>query len=59
MLATGISSAGMREVLGVAVGDSEDEAFWSRTFVTSGQQPSPGGVSGWDVLAAIDAVSGV
>jgi transposase-like protein len=29
VLATGISAAGMREVLGVAVGDSEDEAFWS------------------------------
>jgi putative transposase len=29
VLATGISQAGMREVLGIAVGDSEDEAFWS------------------------------
>ena len=29
VLATGISKAGMREVLGLSVGDSEDEAFWS------------------------------
>jgi putative transposase len=29
VIATGISSAGQREVLGLSVGDSEDEAFWS------------------------------
>jgi len=29
VVATGVSMAGGREVLGVAVGDSEDKAFWS------------------------------
>jgi putative transposase len=29
VIATGISAAGQREVLGLSVGDSEDEAFWS------------------------------
>ena len=29
VIATGVTSAGMREVLGLAVGDSEDGAFWT------------------------------
>jgi putative transposase len=33
VVATGISATGGREVLGVAVGDSEEETFW-RTFLT-------------------------
>ena len=34
VIATGVREDGHREVLGVAVGDSEDELFW-RTFLTS------------------------
>jgi putative transposase len=34
VVATGITAAGGREVLGLAVGDSEDEVFW-RAFLTS------------------------
>jgi putative transposase len=34
VIATGVSAEGMREVLGVDVGDSEDEVFW-RGFLTS------------------------
>jgi putative transposase len=33
VIATGVSAEGMREVLGFAVGDSEDEVFW-RAFLT-------------------------
>jgi putative transposase len=33
VVATGITAAGGREVLGLAVGDSEEETFW-RTFLT-------------------------
>jgi transposase-like protein len=33
VIATGITAAGGREVLGVAVGDSEEETFW-RAFLT-------------------------
>ena len=29
VVATGVTSDGDREVLGLAVGDSEDEAFWT------------------------------
>jgi len=32
VVATGVSMAGEREVLGCAVGDTEDEAFWSQFF---------------------------
>jgi len=34
VIATGITATGEREVLGVDVGDSEDEAFW-RGFLRS------------------------
>ena len=34
VIATGVAQEGMREVLGFAVGDSEDEVFW-RGFLTS------------------------
>lgn len=30
MIATGITASGDREILGVDVGDSEDETFWTR-----------------------------
>ena len=30
MIATGITANGEREVLGVDIGDSEDETFWTR-----------------------------
>ena len=30
VIATGVSADGRREVLGVAVGDSETQAFWNR-----------------------------
>jgi putative transposase len=33
VVATGITAAGGREVLGLAVGDSEEETFW-QTFLT-------------------------
>ena len=34
IIATGVTASGDREVLGTAVGDSEDEAFWT-DFVRS------------------------
>ncbi len=32
VVATGVSMTGEREVLGCAVGDTEDEAFWTEFF---------------------------
>jgi putative transposase len=43
VVATGITAAGSREVLGVDVGDSEDEVFW-RGFLRSLRQRGLGGV---------------
>jgi hypothetical protein len=43
VIATGISEDGGREVLGVMVGDSETEAFWSE-FLRSLRERGPGGV---------------
>ena len=43
VVATGITAAGEREVLGVDVGDSEDETFWKR-FLRSLRQRGLGGV---------------
>ena len=43
VIATGICATGEREVLGVDVGDSEDEAFW-RSFLRSLRSRGLGGV---------------
>ena len=43
VIATGICATGEREVLGVDVGDSEDEAFW-RSFLRSLKSRGLGGV---------------
>ena len=43
VVATGITADGAREVLGLDVGDSEDEVFW-RGFLTSLKQRGLGGV---------------
>ncbi len=43
VIATGITADGRREVLGVEVGDSEDETFWTR-FLRSLKQRGLGGV---------------
>ena len=43
VVATGIAADGSREVLGLDVGDSEDEVFW-RTFLTSLKQRGLSGV---------------
>ena len=43
VIATGITATGDREVLGVDVGDSEDEVFW-RGFLRSLRQRGLGGV---------------
>ena len=43
VIATGISATGDREVLGVDVGDSEDEVFW-RGFLRSLKARGLGGV---------------
>ena len=43
VIATGITATGEREVLGVDVGDSEDEAFW-RGFLRSLRSRGLGGV---------------
>jgi transposase-like protein len=43
VIATGITATGEREVLGVDVGDSEDEVFW-RGFMKSLRQRGLGGV---------------
>lgn len=43
VIATGVREDGHREVLGVAVGDSEDELFW-RLFLTSLKERGLGGV---------------
>jgi transposase-like protein len=43
VVATGVSSTGEREILGLDVGDSEDEVFW-RGFLTSLKQRGLGGV---------------
>ena len=41
VIATGITANGDREVLGVDIGDSEDETFWTG-FLRSLQDPRPG-----------------
>ena len=43
VIATGITATGDREVLGLAVGDSEDEAFWTE-FLRSLKRRGLGGV---------------
>lgn len=43
VVATGITADGSREILGLDVGDSEDEIFW-RTFLLSLKQRGLGGV---------------
>src|SRR5262245_14191084 len=43
VVATGIAADGSREVLGLDVGDSEDETFW-RGFLTALKQRGLGGV---------------
>jgi putative transposase len=43
IVATGITATGSREILGVDVGDSEDEAFW-RAFLTGLKQRGLSGV---------------
>ncbi len=43
VVATGITATGQREILGLDVGDSEDEVFW-RGFMTSLKQRGLGGV---------------
>jgi putative transposase len=46
VVATGITATGEREVLGVDVGDSEDEVFW-RGFLRSLRQPWPQRGASW------------
>jgi putative transposase len=43
VVATGVTATGEREILGLDVGDSEDEVFW-RGFLTSLRQRGLGGV---------------
>lgn len=43
VIATGVTASGHREVLGVDVGDSEDEAFW-KAFLTGLKRRGLGGV---------------
>jgi transposase-like protein len=43
VIATGITATGEREVLGVDIGDSEDETFWTR-FLRSLRDRGPAGV---------------
>ena len=43
VVATGITATGQREVLGLDIGDSEDEAFW-KEFITSLKASSLSGV---------------
>jgi len=43
VIATGITANGEREVLGVDIGDSEDETFWTR-FLRSLRDRGLGGV---------------
>jgi putative transposase len=43
VVATGVTATGEREILGLDVGDSEDEVFW-RGFLTSLKQRGLGGV---------------
>jgi putative transposase len=43
VVATGVTAVGEREILGLDVGDSEDEVFW-RGFLTSLKQRGLGGV---------------
>lgn len=40
IVASGIAADGSREILGLDVGDSEDETFW-RGFLTSLKGPRP------------------
>jgi len=46
VVATGVTATGQREILGLDVGDSEDEVFW-RGFMTSLKQRGLGGVKLW------------
>jgi putative transposase len=41
VVATGVCGDGRREVLGFAVGDSEDGAFWTASFGRSRPEASP------------------
>ena len=43
VVATGVTAAGEREILGLDVGDSEDEVFW-RGFLTALKQRGLGGI---------------
>lgn len=45
VIATGITANGDREVLGVDIGDSEDEVFWARCSRSS--KPAACPVCGW------------
>jgi hypothetical protein len=45
VVATGLAAGGSREILGLDVGDSEDEVFWSG-FLTGLKQRGLGGVPG-------------
>ncbi len=54
VVATGVSGDGNREVLGLEVGDSEDEVFWAN-FLRSLKDRGLGGV----VLVISDAHSGL
>ncbi len=54
VVATGVAADGNREVLGLAVGDSEDEVFWT-TFLRSLRDRGLGGVR----LVISDAHSGL
>ena len=51
VIATGITATGEREVLGVDVGDSEDEAFW-RSFLRTLQRPRAGRGAAGDLRSA-------
>jgi transposase-like protein len=44
-VATGVTETGDREILGIDVGDSEDEVFWRGFLRTSTNGGSPG--SAW------------
>ena len=46
VVATGVTADGDREVLGVDVGDSEDEAFWT-AFLRGLKRPRPRAGCAW------------
>jgi putative transposase len=46
VVASAVRADGDREILGLDVGDSEDEAFW-RAFLTGLKQRGLGGSSWW------------